>query len=82
MVSRIMFEPLIANSGKSYVGNSALSVSTGAGLTKTFLPAAASGVNDRWEFADANQGRTIDVSQFYIDVQTSGQGMIVSYAIG
>ena len=82
LAHKIIVEPLVGNSGKAYVGTSTLSVSTGAGLIKTFLPPAASGLNDDWTLDAGRQGNPIDVSQFWFDVQTTGQGVTVSYVIG
>jgi hypothetical protein len=82
MAHEVIIEPLAGNSGKSYVGNSTINVSSGAGVSKTFLPPAASGGNDSYRLnARSGDGNTIDVSQFWVDVQTSGQGVTVSYAI-
>jgi hypothetical protein len=78
---KIIVEPLVGNTGKSYVGTSALTVSTGAGLIKTFLPVATNGFNDIWEICAEDGGNALDVSAFWFDVQTSGQGVTLSYVL-
>jgi hypothetical protein len=81
LAHKVIIEPLSTNSGKSYVGTSAITVSSGAGLIKTFLAVAASGINDQLVISAGDQGNSIDVSQFWFDVATNGQGFIVSYVL-
>jgi hypothetical protein len=79
MANKVFIQPFDSNTGKSYVGTSTLNVTSGAGVIKTFLPPATSGLNDFWEIGCGDSGNQIDISQFWFDVQTSGQSFHVSY---
>lgn len=74
----ILIEALWTNTGRVYIGDSTLVVGTKTGLlnvlpppTGNMFPAVSAGI------PAAPNG--LDLSQIWIDVQTNGEGVLVSY---
>lgn len=83
VTNKVILHPIPANAGTAVaVGNSSVNANTYAGAVAVFTKPTATGVLDRvlLEFEEGS-GDPIDLSRFYVDATTAGDGVIVSYAV-
>lgn len=77
-VSRIRFAPVIGEVGRVFLGVSGMTKANGSGVIKEFWPTGAGGgVAD--EFVIDSPSGELRPSDYYIDANTAGEGLIVSY---
>lgn len=80
LVNKVRIAGIIGNAGRSWLGLSTLNKSTGAGVLKEFWPTGGGGgVADAIEISSPGLGNHIDLSKFYADANTAGEGFSVSY---
>ena len=80
MVARLQAEPLNANTGRSYVGTSSLTKSSGVGVIAELAApnAVVTSLKDRFLIADEWSANTIDASDYWGD-GTNGEKLLVTY---
>ncbi|MBI4905582.1 MAG: hypothetical protein HY820_18260 [Acidobacteria bacterium] len=77
-VGRLRFAPVIGEVGRVFVGVSGMNKANGAGVIKEFWPTGAGGgVAD--EFVIDSPSGELRPSDYYIDANTAGEGLIVAY---
>jgi hypothetical protein len=74
----LIVSPVIGNAGATHFGVAGLTKATLVGVIKTFLKPAATGVNDTLEFT-AREGNPLNAADFYVDAETNGDALVVSY---
>ncbi len=86
-VSRMRFASLIGEIGRVFLGVAGMNKSTGAGVIKEFWPTGAGGgIADAFEVC-AEQRDLVDdrhmlaPSDYYVDANTAGEGLIVCYCV-
>jgi hypothetical protein len=78
----VLFQQTPGQTGNVYVGVAGMVKATGVGVIYAFLPASAAGLTDTktipasGELADA-----VDLEALFIDADTAGQGLFVSYQV-
>ncbi len=66
--------------GSVYVGTSTMNKSTGAGVMREFSPDAfGDGVANLLELGSADGGNRLQLSQYYVDADTTSDGVLVTY---
>ena len=65
--------------GRVLFGKAGLNKTSLAGAIRTFLPAGASGLLDHIEIHSHGAGNRLQPSEFVIDADTAGEGVLVSY---
>lgn len=81
-VNRIRFAVVIGQTGRIFLGSAGMNKTTGVGVIKEFWPTGAGGaIADAWEVADSAGGDTLRPSDFWVDANTSGEGLMVSYCV-
>ena len=77
-VSRMRFAPVIGEVGRVFLGVSGMTKANGGGVIKEFWPTGAGGgVAD--EFVIDSPAGELRPSDYYVDANTAGEGLIVSY---
>ena len=77
-VSRMRFAAVIGEVGRVFVGVAGMTKANGSGVIKEFWPTGAGGgVAD--EFVIDSPAGELRPSDYYIDANTAGEGLIVAY---
>lgn len=80
-VSAIKAQTILGESGKMYLGNSqAMSKTTYANVLAVLSP-VASGPLDRFELVSDENRNGFQLSSFWVDAETNGQHLLVTYVI-
>ncbi len=79
-VSRLRFAPVIGEVGRVFLGVAGMNKATGAGVVKEFWPTGAGGGVADELVIDSPNG-DLRPADYYIDVNTAGEGLIVAYWI-
>lgn len=75
---RIRFAVVIGETGRVFLGLQGMNKATGAGVVKEFWPTGAGGgVAD--EFVVESASGDLRPSDYYLDANTAGEGLIVAY---
>jgi hypothetical protein len=78
--AKIILSQVPGATGKTYFGKAGLSKSTLAGVVGAFLPPAATGLLDTREIAaEEDGGNPLRLSDYAVDADTAGEGILVSY---
>ena len=79
-VNRVRFAVVIGQTGRVFLGTSGMNKTTGAGIVKEFWPTGAGGaIADSWEIHDPTGANTLRLADFWVDANTAGEGLMVSY---
>lgn len=81
MASRVHFQAMTGETGKVYIGDSTLNMTTFAGVIHLFWPTGAGGGQPQAfdVVSDSDSGNSIDLSKLYIGAQIAGEGCLVTY---
>lgn len=80
-VARLRFAGVIGEVGRIFLGVAGMNKANGAGVIKEFWPTGAGGgVADEFVVESSN-GDLLRPADYYIDANTAGEGLIVSYWI-
>jgi len=78
-VSKLFVQVIPGLTGKAYLGSPGMSKSTLAGISRILWPNASGGISDQF-FLQTQDGRdSIPLSQYAIDVDVAGEGLLVTY---
>lgn len=78
-VSKLFFQVIPGLSGKTYIGNPAMKKSTLSGVSRILWPNASGGFSDQF-FLEAQDGAdVIQLSDYAIDADVAGEGLLVTY---
>lgn len=81
--ARVYFTPLGGNAGKTYVGATTMSKSTGVGVLKQLQVPPASGINDTFTLETVGGGvDLIRLASLAIDADSANDKLTVSYVQG
>ena len=70
-----------ANLGKVFIGLSGMNKATGAGVI-ALLPAPSAAVLPAYEAVIVNAAAAFNLADIWLDVDTGGEGVVVSYLEG
>jgi len=80
--ARIVVSQVVGTTGNPCFGTTAVVAATLAGTIKQFAPAASSGLTDTYIHGQgAEDGNSLNVGDYAIDVTVSGEGLIVSIEV-
>ncbi len=73
----LIVTPVIGNAGATHFGTSTLVKATLVGVIKTFLKPAATGASDTLQIT-CDQLNQLNAADYWVDAETSGDGLLVS----
>lgn len=74
----LIVTPVAGNAGATHFGVSGLTKATLVGVIKTFLKPGATGVQDHLQIT-APEGNPLNAADFWVDAETNGDALLVSY---
>jgi hypothetical protein len=81
-VCKLIFQPAVGNTGRIHIGNSAMVVSTGAGVFFTLGKDPGSAGNMvQWILENQEQANDIDPTSFWIDSTVNGEKCWVTLVV-
>jgi hypothetical protein len=78
-VSKLFFQVIPGLTGKAYIGKPALNKSTLVGVSRILWPNANGGFSDQFFLESQDGSDSIQLSDYAIDVDVAGEGLLVSY---
>lgn len=78
-VSKVFFQVIPGLTGKAYVGKKGLNRTTLAGVIRVLWPNASGGLSDSFFLETDDNTNTLNLSEYYIDMDVAGEGLLVSY---
>ena len=77
--SKIFFQVIPGLTGKGYIGKGGMVRATLANVMRVLWPNAAGGFSDSF-FVESNQDSDVlNLSEYYIDMDVAGEGLLVTY---
>ena len=77
-VSRLFVQVIPGLTGKGYLGQKGMNKATMAGVVRILWPNSTGGMSDAFEI-DTPNSDLIRLSEYYIDMDVAGEGLLVSY---
>ena len=78
-VSKLFFQVIPGLTGKAYIGKPGMNKLTLNGVSRILWPNASGGISDQF-FLEAQDGEdSIQLSDYAIDVDVAGEGLLVAY---
>jgi hypothetical protein len=78
-VNRLRFAPVIGEVGRAFLGVAGMNKANGTGVIKEFWPTGAGGGVADELIIESRDGDLLRPADYYIDVNTAGEGLIVAY---
>ncbi len=78
-VSKLFFQVIPGLTGKAYIGQPGMNKSTMNGVSRILWPNAAGGPSDQFFLETQDSADSIPLSDYAIDVDVPGEGLLVSY---
>lgn len=79
LVSKIFAQVIPGLTGKGYIGKSNLNRATLNGVIRVLWPNTAGGFSDAFAVASTNGSNSLVLSEYFVDMDVSGEGLLVSY---
>jgi hypothetical protein len=77
--SKIFFQVIPGLTGKGYIGKSGMVRATLANVIRVLWPNTAGGFSDSF-FLESNQDAdSLNLSEYYVDMDVAGEGLLVTY---
>jgi hypothetical protein len=80
-VAKLFIQVIPGLTGKAYIGTRTMNKSTMAGVARILWPNQAGGVSDQFLLQTEDAHDTINLSEYAIDLDVVGEGVLVSYWI-
>ena len=77
--SKVFFQVIPGLTGKGYIGTAGLNRATLAGVMRVLWPNSAGGFSDSFFLESQDGADSINLSQYYVDMDVAGEGLLVSY---
>jgi hypothetical protein len=78
-VSKLFFQVIPGLTGKAYIGKPGMNKSTLNGVSRILAPNATGGISDQF-FLETQDGEdSIPLTEYAIDVDVAGEGLLVTY---
>jgi hypothetical protein len=77
--ARIYIQVIPGFSGKAYLGQKGMNRSTLQGVMRVLWPNANGGISDEFTIESPTGGNLLYLSQYYLDMDVAGEGVLVSY---
>ena len=78
-VSKIFVQVIPGLTSKAYIGTKALNRATGAGVIRILWPNPAGGFSDQFEVESSDGRNSLVLSQYFLDMDVAGEGVLISY---
>ena len=76
--AKIFFQAVPGLTGKGYIGMSGLNRSTLQGVLCVLAPNASSGISDSFFLESADGADTLNLSEYFLDMDVAGEGLLIS----
>ena len=77
--SKIFFQVIPGLTGKGYVGKSGMVRATLANVIRVLWPNSAGGISDSFFLESQSDSDVLNLSEYYIDMDVAGEGLLVTY---
>ena len=78
-VSRIFTQVVPGLTGKGYLGTSNMVRASGAGVMRILWPNSGGGFSENFLIESADGADSLNLSQYFVDMDVAGEGLLVSY---
>ena len=78
-VAKILIQVIPGLSGKGYVGVKGMDRTTLQGVIRVLWPNATGGLSDQFFIESTDGTNSLNLSEYYIDMDVPGEGMLVTY---
>jgi hypothetical protein len=79
IVSKLFFQVIPGLTGKAYVGKPGMNKSTLNGVSRILWPNATGGISDQFFLETQDGTDSLHLSDYAIDVDVAGEGLLVTY---
>jgi hypothetical protein len=77
--SKLFFQVIPGLSGKTYIGIPTMAKGTLAGVVRVLWPNTSGGFSETFEIESQDGENSIHLSDYAIDADTAGEGLLVTY---
>jgi hypothetical protein len=77
--SKIYFQVIPGLTGKGYIGKSGLVRATLANVIRVLWPNSAGGFSDSFFLESGEDSDVLNLSEYYIDMDVAGEGLLITY---
>ncbi len=78
-VSKIFVQVIPGLTGKGYLGSAGMVRSTLAGVVRVLWPNTSGGPSENFLIESSEGSDLLNLSQYYVDMDVAGEGLLVSY---
>jgi len=78
-VAKIFAQVVPGLTGKGFIGKSNLNRSTSAGVVRILWPNSGGGFSDSFEVSSNNGTNSLMLSEYFVDMDVAGEGLLVTY---
>jgi hypothetical protein len=79
VASKLFFQAIPGSTGKTYVGIPAMNKTTLNGVVRILSPDSSGGFSETFEIESQDGENSIRLSDYAIDADTAGEGLLVTY---
>ncbi len=79
LASKLYFQVVPGLTGKGYIGGSTMVKTTLSGVARILWPNASGGISDQFFLESSSGNDSLVLSEYYIDMDVAGEGLLVSY---
>jgi hypothetical protein len=79
IVSKLYFQVIPGLTGKTYIGKPGMNKSTLSGVSRILWPNATGGVSDQFFLEVQDGSDSIHLSDYAIDADVAGEGLLITY---
>jgi hypothetical protein len=77
--SKIYFQVIPGLTGKGYIGKNGLVRATLANVIRVLWPNSAGGFSDSFFLESQDDSDVLNLSEYYIDMDVAGEGLLITY---
>jgi hypothetical protein len=77
--SKIFFQVIPGLTGKGYIGKGGMVRATLANVIRVLWPNSAGGISDSFFLESQQDSDTLNLSEYYIDMDVASEGLLVTY---
>lgn len=79
VASKLFFQVIPGLTGKTYVGNASMTKATLAGVARILWPNTSGGFSETFYIESQDGENSIRVSDYSVDADVAGEGLLVTY---
>jgi hypothetical protein len=77
--SKIFFQVIPGLTGKGYIGKTGMVRATLANVVRVLWPNAGGGLSDSFFLESQQDSDTLNLAEYYVDMDVAGEGLLVTY---